>query len=57
MRWPGWHVVVQSSHDGHVTSDGAQIPWAIWVHSNKGSGHNLGCDKGGPLGMIGHGWD
>jgi len=56
MRWPGWHVVVQLSCDGHMTLDGSQIPWDIGVHYDQGSDHNLGCDEGGPwawLGMIG----
>src|SRR5882724_2507870 len=25
-RWPGWHVVAQSSCDDHVTSEGVQVP-------------------------------
>jgi len=33
---------VQSACDGHVTSDGAQIPRAIGVCSDQGSGHPSG---------------
>ena len=30
-RWCGWHVVVWSSHDGHMTSEGLHIPEAVRV--------------------------
>jgi len=36
---------------------GAQILWAVGVHSYQGSGHKLDCDKRGYEGMVRHGWD
>jgi len=38
MRWPGWCMVAQLSCDGHVTLSGAQVPEAVRVHSDQGSG-------------------
>jgi len=40
VRWPEWHVVVQSPCDGHMTLEGIHIPEAMGVLSNHGSG----CD-------------
>jgi len=50
MRWPVWHMVVQSSHDGHMTSDGLHIPEAVGVHSDHGSGCDFRCDGKRPMG-------
>jgi len=55
MRWPGWHMVAQSSHYGHVTMGSAPIPKAVGVHSNHGSSHTLGCDRKVPMGYS-HVW-
>ena len=38
MRWHGWCMVVWSSCDGHMTSEGIHIPEAMGEHSDKGSG-------------------
>ena len=54
-RWPGWCVVVQSSHDDHVTSEGVHITKDMGVHSNQGSGPHSQCNEVGPWGMVGHG--
>jgi len=51
---------VHSSHDGHMTEYDALILCDMGMHcshSNWGSGHDLGCDKGGPWGGVGCGQD
>ena len=50
MRCLGWHVVVQSSCDGHVTLEGLHIPKAVGVHSDHSSGCDFGCDGKRPMG-------
>jgi len=55
-----YSVVVWLSCDGHMNEFNT---WSLCdmgtclSHSDWGSGHDPGCDKGGPWGMVRHGWD
>ena len=49
MRWLGWCMVEQLSHDGNVTLEGLHIPKAMGAHYDHGSGCNFGCDEKRPM--------
>ena len=58
MRWPGWHVVAQLSHDGYVTEYSTQGLCNVGIANyDMCSGHNLRWDKGGPWGGVRHSQD
>src|SRR5882724_1253225 len=59
-RWPARHMVACSSCDGHVTEYGDLVLFGMGTHlscSDWGSGHDLGCRKGGSWGGVGHSQD
>jgi len=50
-----WHNTAWLSHNVHMALGGCWIPKSVC--SDQGSGHHLGCNEGGPCGMVRHGWE